>query len=87
MRGGRLHHIFDNLDHKMGSFLTKYGDDQEKAYFAIQDAAYEKALGMEASEMKSFTRVTVDGEDVDVTWMTINGKFMLVDASRRDVLP
>ena len=33
-----------------------------------------------------WTRITVNGEEFDATWRTINGEVLLVDASRRDVL-
>ncbi len=87
VEGNRLHHIFDDPKHKMDSFLAKYGNDQEKAYFAIQDAAYKYGIKERTPIAKYFTRITVDGEDVDATWRIVNGKFMLVDASRRDILP
>ena len=82
----KLHHIFDDPKHKLGDFLSKYDGDKEKAYRAIEDELIKHINKTEIYTTTEWTRITVNGEEFDATWRTINGEVLLVDASRRDVL-
>ncbi len=82
----KLHHIFDDPKHKLGDFLSKYNGDKEKAYRAIEDELIKHIDKTEIYTTTEWTRITVNGEEFDATWRTINGEVLLVDASRRDVL-
>ncbi len=82
----KLHHIFDDPKHKLGDFLSKFDGDKEKAYRAIEDELIKHINKTEIYTTTEWTRITVNGEEFDATWRTINGEVLLVDASRRDVL-
>ena len=78
--------VFDDPKHKLGDFLSKYNGDKEKAYRAIEDELIKHIDKTEIYTTTEWTRITVNGEEFDATWRTINGEVLLVDASRRDVL-
>lgn len=80
-----LHHAFDNPDHKMDSFLAKYGNDQEKAYRAIEDSVMQYIDKTGQRNSADWTKIQVDDMEVYATWRTIDGELKVSDASRRDV--
>ena len=82
----RLHHIFDNPKHKMDDFVAKYNGDKEKAYRALENGVLEYIAKTKKESAKDWTRITVDGEEVDATWVVINGKLIVSDGSKRDIL-
>lgn len=84
-KGNRLHHIFDDPDHMLDDLVAKYGGDQVAAYRAIEDSVYEYANKTGVNSTEKWTRVIVNGQEVDATWRTSDGVFMFDDVSRRDI--
>ncbi len=80
----RLHHIFADPKHKLDGLITKYGSE-ESAFHAIEEGALRYANENGVETANKWTRIEIDGEEVDATWRTVDGVLNLVDASRREV--
>lgn len=67
-------------------FVATYGGDQEKAYRALENGVLEYIAKTKKESAKDWTRITVDGEEIDATWVVINGELIISDGSKRDIL-
>ena len=85
----KANHIFNNLEHKMGSFLEKYKSEEEALQAiqkAAQDALESGKMNIREDGVNTVTRVNIDGMDVDIVGgREIDGSFEIGSASRRDI--
>jgi len=77
----KLHHIFDNVDHDFGPFVSQYGG-QVQAFQAIQGAV--QSLGLAEGGFQMI--LNIGGTNVWVEGRVINGIAMIGSASAR-ILP
>lgn len=75
-----LHHIFDNPEHGLGAFVSRYNDSQEDAFRAIENAVISYSTAHNFVDGSKGVMLTVDGLDMKVTYMVIDGEMKVSNA-------